>query len=632
MSASEPSPDSDVVPAAGSRFIFLVVGTAIVFTALAMLLEQIGLPTIIIVVMAALLIAGGTIVPGAIARTSALGEWLFARRRASSVTLGMAGSAVLLPGTMLLLLPGLFFARDELAPALVIAVLAAALLGGVAVNPLVRSWGAASPLEIVAWRAGGTAASLVGFAALAVIAVLFLWAELTVIGLIGNWVFGLGNAVSVALAAFLVAAAAMPGGLFAVMRTAALGYVFMAVAFLAAPVWIAATTSGFPVPQLVFGAGALVDIAELERQLSAIGIPSLHQVVETGLSKPEGMLGLAVFCLFVAMGLAVLPAALSVQQGAHSITASRRSAAWTVFLIGLVVSAAPAVAAYAKLALYGATLGLTSGEVATAAPWFRFWGAAGGDSPMIALCGTAIGDATSAISACGGNPDHSITPGDLAIRSEFVALALPQAAGLPFVFLLLAAMAVLAASLATAGATMFAGATLAVSLLDQISHRRARPQMRRLFAARAGGLAILAIAASLAAGGNAAAFDILLWALALALGLFAPALGVSLWSERLGGMAITLGMVAGAATLAAIWLLTGWGPDLVAASGDELSPTILGLPASVLAGLAALVVNCGVLALGAVFMRGNADPAGLEARRLPDAATRRLRQRRGLVE
>lgn len=619
--------EKDPVPGAGNRFVFLVIGATVVFVLLSMLLEQIGIPGALVVALAALFVCGGAAIPGLVARTAMLSEWLFARRSAGPITIGLANAAILLPGPVFLFLPGWFFADDPKGSAMLAALLAAAFVGGIVIHPMLRGWASGSPLDIVSARFGSVWIKLLLAAVLGLACVLLLWAELAVLGRIAAPVFGASANATMIVAAILIGIAVLPGGLLGVLRTSALAYVFLATAFLAAPVWIAATVSGFPVPQVVYGAAALADVMELERQLAGIGIPALGQVVNDTLFEPFSVPSSLALFGFVAIGLAVLPAAIGTQQSARSTGASRKSVVWTLMLVGLVVSAAPAAGVYAKLAMYNATLGLTSGEVEQAAPWFAFWGAEsrqGVDGhALVMLCGEAIISGSAAVEACGGNPDHSITPGDLSIQPEFAALGLAQTAGLPFVFLLLSAMAIIAASLATANATLFAGASLFTSLGSGEAADTVQPQMRRLFTARLGGLALLVVALLLATASSSHPFEIFLWAMAVLVGLFVPALVACLWTDSLRREAAVAGLCAGAVALGTL----GAGPVAFALPG------LSSLPASVNAGLAALMVNVAVIAVISVLRRGR--PLGdrdFEQYRLPDLASRRIQQRHGLVE
>ena len=584
------------------RFAVLVLGAIAFFVVAGTLAEQAGMPSVLLVLSAGIIWTASVIVTGFVYRTSSLGDWQFAGKRADASVLAMNNAVTIIPGSVFLLLPGLFFLSDPRAVALMTAIPAAAILAGFLLNPALRTNAAGSVCDLLEARFANSLVRSILLVCLGLVAVLLLWTELHIAAYVAGLIFGLAQGAAVVSAAFLVALSVLAGGTGSVLRLGVLGYLFLAAAFLAPLVWIATTLTGFPVPQLAYGAAALGEIATLENAMTTIGIPLIETVIAGSPTNEEGFPGAFLTFVLLTAGLCTLPATAALQRSSPSLGHNRRANGWTMLLLGLLLSAIPAAAAFAKLSLYNTTLGLTTGEIAEQTPWVLWWGnvaAASGDSaPLVALCGKAVTSAQSAIDACGGNPDHSITPNDLSLRIEAVFLALPQTAGLPLVFFLLAALSVATVSLATANATLLGVASLFCPTSREQPGGRTR--MQRLFSARLGIIVVTVISALMAITSPAHPFTVLLWAMAICAAVIAPAVVTCIWSRRAGPRTVLAGMIVPLPILvSAFWL--GWWLDALSVENREqivgsapllgflLNPVTAGLM-----GLAAAAVAIGV--------------------------------------
>jgi cation/acetate symporter len=217
----------------------------------------------------------------------------------------------------------------------------------------------------------------------------------------------------------------------------------------------------------------------------------------------------ATLFLCLVFGTAALPSLLMRSGVAGSIAEQRRSMAWGLLFVALFVITAPAIAAFAKLIIFR-DLALTSASSLPA------WLTELADKHLL-----QTGDA---------NCDGSISAAELLIGRDGIALALPAAAGLPYVLTVLMATAAMAIALAAAAAHLFTlAASLAEDLYRVLDRRQALPRLIAAWAA----IAASALAAAMFL--LIAEFDPLkaaLTAFAFAGATFFPALLLAIWWRR----------------------------------------------------------------------------------------------------
>jgi cation/acetate symporter len=266
---------------------------------------------------------------------------------------GLTAAAVAVPVVLLASLPGLVFAAgfDHLAYGL--AVLAGVVLAGLLIAPRVRRAGGetiTSALErrfgtATAWSAG----LVVVLAALPLLA-----AEFTLVAALAETGFALHHFAALALAFALsaAAAAALRDGGFRWLSRAA--YAALAASLLVPLALLAFKTHGAGVPSLAVPE-TLTAVGALEEKLVEGGLVDFDtfSVHVTPFARLAG-LDLVALVVSVSLGIAVLPPLVSALAADRRPAAIRLAGAWTaLFVMGLLL-AVPALAAYAKLAIYGA--------------------------------------------------------------------------------------------------------------------------------------------------------------------------------------------------------------------------------------------------------------------------------------
>ena len=368
---------------------------------------------------------------------------------------GLALATDTLSAPFFLGLAGAIFAWGHDGLAFALGLGAGILLLQLLIAPVLPRLGARSVPELFALRFGGRGPR---FAAALVVAVsmgALLVAQLMAAGLVGARLLSLDpvSAIAVAAAAMLLCFvlrgttgnACVRGILFPVML----------VAFLAPAMQISFERYGIPVPQIAY-ANALWQIQGLEETLleQDLADPAVLKPILTPFLSltPLNFFGLV---LGLALGVASLPNLLSRHFMAPTVRSARWSAVWGLLFAALILSAAPALAAYAKLSVLGMIADRT--EIAQLPAWVFTYGKLG----LVEICGRAATDATAAASACAALPDASVAGSalrlqDLVLEPDMIALAVPEIAGLGGTMLGLLAAAALAAALVTADGPLVA--------------------------------------------------------------------------------------------------------------------------------------------------------------------------------
>jgi cation/acetate symporter len=231
------------------------------------------------------------------------------------------------------------------------------------------------------------------------------------------------------------------------------------------------------------------------------------------------------FCLMV--GTAGLPHILTRYYTTPSVRQARLSVAWSLFFIFLLYFTAPAYAAFARFAIYAKLVGTKISELPR---WVTLWQPAG------------------LFSVVDKNGDGIVQWADFVVRStDFVVLATPEIAGLPFVITGLVMAGGLAAALSTADG-------LLLTIANAISHDlyynvidRHASLAKRLTITKVLLVVTAVIAAWVATFRVAIIVELVAWAFSLAAASFFPALVMGIWWKRANKAGASVGMIVGLA-------------------------------------------------------------------------------------
>lgn len=269
--------------------------------------------------------------------------------------------------------------------------------------------------------------------------------------------------------------------------------------------------------------------------------------------------------LCILAGTAAMPSLLLRAGTATHTQQSRRLMGWGTLFLGLFLITAPAYAVFTKYLTLEQIVGTPLAD-------FPGW--------VNGLRDAGLANFTDK------NGDGVISAAELLMSRDGVALSLPIIAGLPFILVVFAATAGIAATLGAGAAHAYtAGATISDDLYYGVLHRTATPG-RRLIVAR---LAMVFMAVGAAWYTTVSDFDALraaIMALSLTGAAFFPALLLSIWWSRSTKWGVLAAMLTGAGVAATHMYLQLSGIGFLWPGMNGLLAAILGVPAGLIAGIA----------------------------------------------
>ena len=401
------------------------------------------------------------IVIGILTRTSDADQYYVAGRGVPAIYNGMATGSDWMSAASFISMAGTLSVQGFSGLAYVMGWTGGYLLLAVFLGPYLRQFGAYTIPDFLGARYGGNAARLVGVFAAILCSFTYLIAQVTGVGLIVSRFIGLDFNVGVFVGLIGVLFCSVLGGMRSVTWTQVAQYIILITSYLVPVVVLSWQLFSNPIPQLAYG-----KVLQLNNQ-SALAItrdpqekatreiwkaeaaaadakikdpatsaedkakataaqktattqakaPASSDEATIGnyLTVPKGkgmwnFLALT-FCLMV--GTAGLPHILARYYTTPSVREARTSVGWSLFFIFLLYFTAPAYAAFARFSVYTKLVG---SKIADLPSWVTLWKPAG-LFDVIDKAGDGI-----------------VQLADFVIKSsDFVVLATPEIAGLPFV-------------------------------------------------------------------------------------------------------------------------------------------------------------------------------------------------------
>jgi cation/acetate symporter len=500
-------------------------------------------------------------------RTYNITDYFVCGRRVPPVYNGAVLAAVLVGGTGFFAYTGTLFFLGFDALAIGLGWTAGLFISGLLFVPYLRKAGAYTLPAFIGQRFRSrslrAATSILQLPPVA----LMLAAEIKIAAFVGVIFLPISFSLAVACVAMIIAIITIVGGMRSLTWSSSTAFIVAAIGLAVPLVVVSVLYTNLPAPQFTYGEM----FAPMQRAEIMSGIsPATPQMLPTPFPaeapqasakpflQPFGAIGQSDFLMLVlclAIGTAAFPSLLARSGVTGSVPDQRRSVAWAVFFVALFAASAPAIAAFTRLLIFQDI----AQHPASALPWV-------GDLSRYGLLLFRDADG-----------DGSIRASELAIARDGVALALPLAARLPFVFTALTAAAGLALAIAAAASHLF---TLATSLAEDVAgffdpQHEALPRLLVVW------VAIAATALSVAvflAFGNVDVIQVAATAFALVAATFFPVLALAIWWKRATwlGAAIALGL--GFGTIMLDLLLRG-----SFSSGPHLATAIAALIAATLA-------------------------------------------------
>ncbi|MFQ5625143.1 MAG: VC_2705 family sodium/solute symporter, partial [Methyloligellaceae bacterium] len=403
---------------------------------------------------------------------------------------------------------------------------------------------------------------------------------------IGAFVTSLFASVSFEVAAIcgagLIIATLVIGGLRSLTWTQSVQYLVVLSGLLVPLVVASVQATNLPLPQLTYG-GLLEQMSGNELALGAS--PATPSPVLGGLpgERPEavtkpflqafGALTKSDFVMLlmcILAGTAAMPSLLLRAGTATHTQQSRHLMGWGTLFLGLFLMTAPAYAVFAKYLALEQIAGTGPADLPGWVNGLRDAGLAN------------ISDK---------NGDGVISAGELLISRNGIALSLPIIAGMPFILVVFAAAAGIAATLGAGAAHAYTvGGSISDDLYHGVIHRTATPG-RRLVVAR---LAMVLIVIGAAWYTVSYDYDILrtaISALSLTGAAFFPALLLSIWWKGTTKWGVLAAMLTGAGGAAAHMFLQLSGTGYLWPGMNGLLAAIVGIPAGLFAGIAVSLIT-----------------------------------------
>jgi cation/acetate symporter len=504
------------------------------------ILEQVGVPDVVIGYLFVFMTIGVYALIGVLSRTAQISEYYVAGRVVPAFYNGMATGADWMSAASFIGMAGTLYALGYDGLAFVLGWTGGYVLVAVLLAPYLRKFGQYTVPDFLGARYGGNVARFIGILVLLAASFTYVVAQIYGVGIIAGRFLGIPFEVAVFVGLLGILVCSMLGGMRAVTWTQVAQYIILIVAYLIPVILLSVQLTGVPIPQLMYGQ-ALQRIAEFEQEH---GIVKAHAAAFVG---PDGAFsGVAmlnyfalIFCLMV--GTASLPHILMRYFTTPNVRQARQSVGWSLFFIFLLYFTAPSYAAFAKLEVYTNVIGQPIDQLPA---WVASWGRAGLD--LVGVCDAA--NAAEIFKMCAGvvgNADGILQVGEFKINNDAIVLATPEIAGLPYVIAGLVAAGGLAAALSTADGLLLA---IANALSHDVYYRMIDPKAdtkRRLIVARVLLIGVAIVAAYVASTAPAGILSMVAWAFSIAASGLFPALVMGIWWKRTTSAGACAGMVAG---------------------------------------------------------------------------------------
>lgn len=413
--------------------------------------------------------------------------------------------------------------------------------------------------------------------------------------LLGGWLFALSNAVALTAFCILVVLVAVIGGMRSLLRFSAVAAGLFLLA-LNLPLLIhTLNANGFPIGHLSAGFNAVAPTAELETQLRSLGIDTLSDrmaapsnVLDWG-PGTQILAGLAI--LFATATLpAVVQAAAAPESPARAGHIVQRSILWA----GLCGASMFALLAFTHFNFYQSNLGLTLAEASVEAPYLYSWG--GRDAELVRLCGEVIGSVDALAAACTGQSDHILNVPDFTFDARLLLAASGEIANLPFAYTALLTLSLIGMLAAFSAGTILT--TSGLFITGFYSTLEGKVASGRVFMIR---ICVVAVTGASMFVATAYIEDIgtaFMFGISLSATLFATAIAGLFHLPGSGRASMATALGTGFAICLLYYVLSGFGIDFVARTGDELPLVLPGMAQSIPPELGVIVaLPCSLLVL-----------------------------------
>lgn len=521
------------------------------------------------------------------ARAGSTKEFYVAGGGVHPVTNGMATAADWMSAASFISMAGLIAAGGYANSTFLMGWTGGYVLLAMLLAPYLRKFGKFTVPDFIGDRFYSRGARLTAVICLVIISVTYVIGQMAGAGVAFSRFLEVSNSTGIWIAAAVVFAYAVFGGMKGITYTQVAQYVVLIIAYTIPAIFISLQLTGNPVPPLgLFGDHAESGLPLLQK-LDAV-VRDLGFAAYT--ADVDNKLNMVLFTMSLMIGTAGLPHVIIRFFTVPRVADARWSAGWTLIFIALLYLTAPAVASMARLNLM-----TTIYPEGTSAPalsyeerpeWVKTWETTGlikwedknGDGRI-----QMYNDAAPAFTATA--QERGWNGNELTVNNDILVLANPEIANLPGWVVGLIAAGAIAAALSTA-----AGLLLAIS--SAISHDLIKTlinpkisEKNEMLAARISMACAILLATYLGLNPPGFAAQVVALAFGIAAASLFPVLMMGIFSKRMNDKGAICGMVAGlAVTLVYIFTYLGWffipGTNMLANTPDNwfmgISPASFG--------------------------------------------------------
>ena len=427
--------------------------------------------------------------------------------------------------------------------------------------PYLRKFGKFTVPDFIGDRFYSRGARLTAVVCLILISVTYVIGQMAGAGVAFSRFLEVSNSAGIWIAAAIVFAYAVFGGMKGITYTQVAQYVVLIIAYTIPAVFIAMQLTGNPIPMFgMFSTHTESGLPLLEK-LDAV-VQDLGFAAYT--ADVDNKLNMFLFTLSLMIGTAGLPHVIIRFFTVPKVADARWSAGWTLIFIALLYLTAPAVASMARLNLVNTIY--PEGPQAEAIryedrpQWVQTWERTGlikwedkNADGRVQMYNDANAAFTPTATERGWNGN------ELTVNNDIIVLANPEIANLPGWVIGLIAAGAIAAALSTA-----AGLLLAIS--SAISHDLIKTlinpkisEKNEMLAARLSMTAAILLATWLGLNPPGFAAQVVALAFGLAAASLFPALMMGIFSKRVNSKGAVAGMLVGVISTAVyIFLYLGW--------------------------------------------------------------------------
>ena len=468
--------------------------------------------------------------------------------------------------------------------------------------PYLRKFGKFTVPDFIGDRFYSRGARLVAVICLILISVTYVIGQMAGAGVAFSRFLEVSNSAGIWIAAAIVFAYAVFGGMKGITYTQVAQYIVLIIAYTIPAVFIAMQLTGNPIPMLgMFGThvdSGVPLLGKLDQVVTDLGFAAYTADI-------DNKLNMFLFTLSLMIGTAGLPHVIIRFFTVPKVADARWSAGWTLVFIALLYLTAPAVASMARLNLVQTIY--PEGPQAEAIryedrpEWVQTWERTGlikwedknGDGRV-----QMYNDASAAFTPTA--QERGWNGNELTVNNDIIVLANPEIANLPGWVIGLIAAGAIAAALSTA-----AGLLLAIS--SAISHDLIKTlinpkisEKNEMLAARLSMTAAILLATYLGLNPPGFAAQVVALAFGLAAASLFPALMMGIFSKRVNSAGAVAGMLVGVVSTAVyIFLYLGWffipGTNSLANTPDQwwmgISPQAFGAVGAILNFIVAYAVS-----------------------------------------